>query len=120
MNIKFIAEDVSYNEALGADIVQIGFYEYCDDEVDYSKRNAPLPPPIKGITISANYEFPPYDLEVEWCDEEGYDGGCKIKELDLTEKSIRVVLDNQIGFDIEFNTDKVTYKNIRDFLLKQG
>jgi hypothetical protein len=81
MNLVFNAQEVEYSEALGGDIVQVSFQE--DPDIDYSKKDFSLPPPIKYISISANYEFSPKKT-VEWCDGEKFDGGGSIQELKLT------------------------------------
>ncbi|BCE02000.1 hypothetical protein [Marinicellulosiphila megalodicopiae] len=114
MHLVFEALEVTYNEALGGDIIQVSFQEYPDPDLDYSKV---MPPPIKGIVFSANYEFPPCDTLVEWCDGEGYDGGQKIKEINLTKTSLNLVTRNGNVFDVKFQTDDVTFENIQNFVL---
>lgn len=51
MRIKFKAQDVSYAEALGGDIVQATFAEKDSDDLHLH--------PYKYVQISVNYEFPP-------------------------------------------------------------
>jgi hypothetical protein len=117
MYISFEAQEVSYNEALDGEIVLVHFYEYSDSEIDYSKNTITMPSPIRGVTLSANYEFPPYDIMVEWCDGEDYDGGKKIRKIKLTDSSLRMTLENNYSFDISFKTDDITYRNIETFLV---
>ena len=93
MYLEFEAQEVDYIEALDGDIVQVNFQEYPDPDEDYGKKNAPLPPPIKSLGFSANYEFGS-DIQVEWCDGEEYDGGMAIKNLDLSKQEIIVLLEN--------------------------
>ena len=110
MHLTFFAQKVNYNEALGGELVQVNLYEHADSEIDYTKKKIEMPAPTIGITISANYDFPPYDTLVEWCDGEEYDGREKIKEVHLTESSLKMVLENNFSFDISFKTDKNTYQ----------
>jgi len=116
MYLQFEAQEVHYSEALGGDLVQVHFQEHSDPDIDYSKKNQ-IPPPIKGVTISANYEFPPYDSLVEWCDGEDYNGGLKIKKIELTKTSLTLVLENQFNINVSFKTDDITFKKIQIFLL---
>jgi hypothetical protein len=117
MHIVFNAREVDYSEALGGDIIQVLFQEYPDPEVDYSKKNWKLPPPVKSVGFSANYEFPPYKIVVNWCDGEEEDGGESIKEIDITETNLRLVLENNVSFEISFKTDDITFIKIKKFLL---
>ena len=117
MNLVFTAKEVDYLEALGGDIKQVSFREEPEPELDYSKKNCPLPPPIKSVTFSVNYEFPPCTTTVEWCDGEDYDGGECIKKIELTETSLTVLLENDLSIIVNFQTDEVTFKSISDFLI---
>ena len=117
MHLTFGAKDVTYNEALGGDLVQVTFQEESDPEIDYSKTNYSLPPPIKSVTFSANYEFPPCDITVEWCDGEEYDGGKSIKAIELTKTSLKMVLENGFRIDVTFRIDEITFRNIHRFLI---
>ena len=62
MHLAFEAQEVDYSEALGGDIIQVSFQEYPYPDLDYAKV---MPPPIKSVLFSANYEFPPCDTLVE-------------------------------------------------------
>ena len=42
-----------------------------------------MPPPIKYIGISENYEFYSEKPTVEWCDGKNYGGGQPIRELEI-------------------------------------
>ncbi len=117
MHLAFEAKEVTYNEALDGDIIQVSFQEFPDPDIDYSNKKFTMPPPIKGVSISANYEFPPGNTGVEWCDGEEYNGGEEIREATLTNTSLKMVLKNGYRFDISFKTDDITLKNIRKFLL---
>jgi len=117
MHIVFNAQEVDYREALGGDIIQVSFKEYPDPEVDYSKKNWKLPPPVKSVDFSVNYEFPPYTTVVNWCDGEEEDGGELIKEIELTETLMRLVLENKFSFEVSFKTDDITFIKIKKFLL---
>ena len=84
MHIVFNAQEVDYREAIGGDIIQVSFQEHPDPKVDYSKKNWKLHPPIKSVSFSANYEFPPCSTVVDWCDGEEDDGRESIKEIELS------------------------------------
>ncbi len=117
MNLEFEAEETDYNEAIDGDIVQVHFQEYPDPDIDYGKKNAPLPPPIKSLGFSANYEFGS-DIEVSWCDGEEDYGGLAIKNIDLSINNISVLLEDDTLIKVKFSTDKITYKKIHHFLSK--
>ena len=116
MHLEFYAQEVYYAEALDGDIINVSFQEYPDPEIDYSKKNFELPPSVKGVFFSANYEFPPYTTHVDWCDGEEEDGGESIKEIELTKTSLKMVLKNNYSFNIGFETDDITFQNIKSFL----
>jgi hypothetical protein len=117
MNLQFFAQEVSYSEALDGEIVQVIFQEEPDPEIDYSKKKIPLLPPIKYVMFSASYEFPPYEINVEWCDGKDYDGMKLIKEVVVSKTELKVVLEDGSRINIEFNTDRITFGNIKRFLL---
>ena len=60
MNFQFDAKSVSYEEALGGDIVQVSFEENPDDD--------PLNPSSYSLCFTINYEFPLSHIDFEWCD----------------------------------------------------
>ncbi len=116
MHLAFEAQEVLYNEALGGDIIQVSFQEFPDPDIDCSKKNFKIPPPIKYLSFSVNYENSHSGIIVEWCDGERYDGQNKIKEVHLTKTSLSVILANSFSFEINFKTDDLTFKNIKTFL----
>ncbi|MFT5134365.1 MAG: hypothetical protein ACI9VI_002648 [Candidatus Azotimanducaceae bacterium] len=75
MHIVFNAQAVDYGEALDGDIIQVLFQEQPDLEIDDSKKDFTLPPPVKSVGFSVNYEFPPCTILVDWCDGEEDNGG---------------------------------------------
>ena len=109
MHLVFEAKKVTYIEALGGDIVQISF------EKDITSD--PINNPTLCLNISVNHEFPPFMPEVEWFDGDEYDGGETIKILRIDQKSLQVVLNNDISFDISFQIAGSKYKKIESFLL---
>ena len=109
MHIVFEAKKVTYIEALGGDIVQISF------EKDIISD--PINNPTLCLNISVNYEFSPSTPEIEWFDGNEYDGGETIKSLKIDPKSLQVVLDNDISFDISFKIAGSKFKKIESFLL---
>ncbi|WP_057831331.1 hypothetical protein [Colwellia sp. TT2012] len=116
MHLEFYAQEVHYAEALGGDIIQVSFQEYPDPEVDYNKSDFQLPPSVKRIFFSANYEFPPCATHVDWCDGEEEDGGELIKEIELTNRSLKMTLKNNYSFNVSFKTDDITFQKIKCFL----
>ena len=96
--------------------MQVHFHEHEAAEWAYSKKT-PLPPPVKGVSISASYEFPPYSKQVEWCDGETDYGGGRIKQLNLTQTTLEMTLEGSHTFFVDFETDDLTYGNIREFLM---
>ena len=115
MHLKFYAQEVYYADALDGDIINVSFQEYPDPEIDYSEKKFELPPSVKGVFFSVNYEFPPSQIKVDWCDGEEENGGKSIKEIELTNTSLNIVLSNNDSFNIKFETDDVTFKNIKSF-----
>ncbi len=108
MEIKFEAKKVEYTEAGDGEYVQIDF----DSEV------YPNPNEDQSIylMISAQYEIPPFRPTVEWYDGKEYDGGVGIREYDLTENNLVLILEKDVIFKINFRTDKKTLKEIKNIL----
>ncbi len=119
MHIMFNAQEVDYGEALDGDIIQVLFQEYPYPQIDYSKKNWTLPP-IKSVSFSASYEFPPFSTFVDWCDGKEEDGGALIKEIQLTKTLMRLKLNNNISFEVTFKTDDITFEKIERFLLRSN
>ena len=108
MHIEFTANDVSYNEALGGDIVQI----YLEEDGNDDSFN----PSKYYIHISANYEFPPFTAKVDWFDGNEEDGGIGIANYKISKNSLQLWLDNGMSFCVNFDTEKNTFSSIKDFL----
>jgi len=111
MHISFEAKDVSYNEAIDGEIIQIVFDESEDDN-----ESMEITKPY--FLVSINYEFPPVVPHTEWFNGSECDGGAKIISYKLRENSFQVNLDNNMSFDIAFNTDETTFNNINNFLAR--
>ncbi len=122
MHLAFEAQEVSYNEPIDGEIVQASFQEEpdSDDDIDYSKKNHPLPPLTKYVLISANYEFPPTTTTVEWSDGKDFDGGKLIIEIELSKTSLKLLLEDEVSIELSFKTDDITFKNIERFLLRDS
>lgn len=104
MQLTFFAKSVSYEEALGGDIIQVVFDEDPDDD--------PLNPRSKNVCASINYEFPPCKLLFEWADGPEFDGGLKAKAYSLNESRFSVALEGGMAIEIEYSTDVETYRKI--------
>ena len=116
MHLEFYAHEVYYADGLDGGIINVSFQEFPDPEIDYIKRDFDLPPSVKGIFFSANNEFTPCETHVEWSDGEEENGGASIKEFELTKTSLKIVLNNNYSFHINFETDDITYQKIESFL----
>jgi hypothetical protein len=109
MNLKFRAKSVSYNEALGGDIVQVIFDEDPDDDA--------LNPRSKNVCAAISYEFPPCDLLFEWSDGSQCGGGLKAQRYLLSEKRFSVSLADGTSIEIEHSADAETISKISALLL---
>ncbi|WP_299667865.1 hypothetical protein [uncultured Psychromonas sp.] len=116
MHLEFYAQEVYYAGEPDGDIINVSFQEYPDPEIDYTKKKFDLPPSVKGIFFSVNYEFPPSQIKVDWCDGEEESGGELIIDIELTKTSLKIVLSNNYSFNVSFETDDVTFQNIKSFL----
>ena len=110
MKIEFKAQEVSYIEALGGDIVQVSFAEKDSDDL--------LINPYKYVHVSVNYEFPPPIPQVEWCDGTDFNGGARILDYVFSKDSLELNLEGNVRFNISFETDEATIGSIERFLLK--
>jgi hypothetical protein len=108
MKIIFKAEKVDYSEALDGDLIQVTFEQR--DSEDYIND-----PPIY-VSISVLYEFPPYEPSIEWYDGSEFNGGIEIESYELKNGYFEINLENGDSFEIDFEVDKTTFKNIESFL----
>lgn len=108
MHIKFQARDVSYNEALDGDIVQVDFEEDGNDD--------PMNPSKYYFHLSVNYEFPPIIPDLEWFNGREGDGGAKIVNYKLCRDSLQLWLDNGLSFDIDFEIEDALFGDINKFI----
>lgn len=106
MHIDFIANDVSYNEALDGDIKQIHFDEDSEDDS--------FNPSKYYVHISMNYEFPPFTPTVEWFDGSESGGGADIVNYNLKKDSLQLWLNNSMSFYIDFVIEQDIFDKISD------
>jgi hypothetical protein len=111
MNFEFDAKSVSYEEALGGDIVQVHFEENPDDD--------PLNPTSCSLCLSINYEFPPSRIDCEWCDGNDYDGGAEAIKYSIRNSEFIVWLDNGMRVKVNFSTNTSRLKKIERLLRKE-
>ncbi|MEA1989989.1 MAG: hypothetical protein U9N57_12400 [Pseudomonadota bacterium] len=109
MHVSFKAQDVSYTEAIGGEIVQVAFHE--DEDNGKTEITKPY------LLISVNYEFPPIQPHVEWFDGAEFNGGAQIVKYKLEQKSFQAWLDNNMSFDIKFNIEEPIFKEIGKLLV---
>jgi hypothetical protein len=108
MEIEFSAKSVSYTEALDGDIVQISFDEDPSDD--------PLNPTSKSVSFAINYEFPPCNLNIEWCDGSRYGGGTKVREYTLSKSKLVLWFEDGSCIRVSFSTDSKTFSKIFSLL----
>jgi hypothetical protein len=111
MKLKFSAKSVSYQEALGGDIVQVVFDEDPDDD--------PIDPQSKNVCASINYEFLPCNLLFEWADGSKFYGGLKAKKYALSDKQFSVILEDGMSIEIEHSADAETFHKISVLLFRE-
>ena len=111
MNFQFDAKSVSYEEALGGDIVQVSFEENPDDD--------PLNPTSCSLCLTINYEFPPSHIDFEWCDGNDYAGGAEAIKYSISNSEFIVWLDTDASIKVNFSTNTSRYKKIVSLLLKE-
>ena len=105
-NIRFKASEVTYNEAIDGEIVQVSFDEDPDsDPLDRTKCY---------IMISQNYEFPGPPT-VEWHDGEHYDGGSEILSCRFTDNFFELTTTNGVKFRVEHRCKVEIFNKIRAF-----
>jgi hypothetical protein len=111
MNLQFDAKTVSYEEALGGDIVQVTFEENPDDD--------PLNPKSCSLCLTINYEFPPSRIGFEWCDGNDYDGGAEAIKYSICNNEFIVWLDTDASIKVSFSTNTARYNKIVSLLCKE-
>ena len=111
MNFQFDAKYVSYEEALGGEIVQVSFEENPDDD--------PLNPSSCSLCFTINYEFPPSHIDFEWCDGNDYAGGAEAIKYSISNSEFIVWLDTDANIKVNFSTNTSRYKKIVSLLLKE-
>jgi hypothetical protein len=111
MHISFIANNVTYNEAIDGEIVQALFEENSETELD-----DPFDASKLYLLVSINYEISPFSPEIEWSDGHEFSGGAKVLNFMLNRESFQVWLDNGMSFDIQHKADQKTFKQIQHFL----
>jgi len=111
MNFQFDAKSVSYEEALGGDIVQVSFEENPDDD--------PLNPSSCSLCFTINYEFPPSHIDFEWCDGNDYAGGVEAIKYSISNSEFIVWLDTDASIKVNFSTNTSRYKKIVSLLRKE-
>ena len=107
MDIKFVANEVSYRDAMDGDIKQLSFAEDEDDD--------PLNPSKYYLQLSVNNEFPPFSPSVEWFDGRKYDGGADVSRYHLERNVLRIWLDNNAKFTITFDVNDSVYECVSGF-----
>ncbi|MEW6076710.1 MAG: hypothetical protein AB1724_02740 [Thermodesulfobacteriota bacterium] len=107
MNIIFDAKEVSYDEAIDGDIVQVSFAQDDHDDI--------LENPYKYLFISVNYEFPPFEPTFEWYDGKKYGGSDLIIDYTFQVDHLMMQLDNNLVFDISFKIGKPLFEKINQF-----
>jgi len=114
MHLEFYAQEVYY---AAGDIINLSFQEFPDPEIDYSKRDFELLASVKGVFFSINQALPSSEISVSWCDGEEERDDELIKEIELTETSLKMVLKSNDSFSVDFATDAATFENIKSLLL---
>jgi len=108
--IQFKAVEVSCNEAMDYEIVQVTFDSVKDDpDADYRERASPY------LLLSANFEFDDA-VQLEFHDGQADDGGYSVTEIQLWRDRVRVVSNGGHEFDIGFELSKPAFTRLRRFL----
>jgi hypothetical protein len=106
--ITFKANDVTYNEAIGGEIVQVCFDE--DSDQDPFERNKCY------LLISQNYEFGHDEPTLEWHDGKDANGGSRVSSYSLEESILELATNDGVLFSIQHNCKKEVLIRIRAFL----
>lgn len=110
MDLEFQAQSVSYEEALGGDIIQVVLDENLDDGTASLAE--------RSLYFSINYEFPPCDLLFEWAFGDEFGGG-KAAKYSICNSELSVWLDSGSYIKVAFSTELSTYNKIVDLLQKE-
>lgn len=108
MKIEFYASKVTYNEALGGEIVQVNFEEEENDD--------PFKPTNLYLHISANYEFGSSVPSAQWFDGRDEDGGIDVEFFNLNQNEAQIHLKNSHKFIIRYSAAPSIIEKIRSFL----
>ena len=106
--ITFKANDVTYNEAIDGEIIQVCFDE--DPDQDPFKRNKCY------LMISQNYEFGRDEPTIEWHDGNEDDGGTKVFSYSLNESLFELTTNDGVMFNIQHSCEKEILIKIQEFL----
>ena len=107
-SITFKANDVTYNEAIDGEIIQVCFDE--DPDQDPFKRNKCY------LMISQNYEFNHGEPAIEWHDGKDFDGGSEVFSYSLKEGIFELTTNDGVMFNIEHGCEKDILIKIQQFL----
>ena len=114
--IRFTASDVTYNDAIDGEIVQVCFDEEEDEE---SELNEDVFGRIKCyVMISQNFEFRDRPA-VEWYDGRNHDGGSDVLGYKLTDTTFELLLNNGIKFIVQHRCKESALYQIRGFLQRE-
>jgi hypothetical protein len=108
--IQFTASEVSYNEAIDGEIVQILFDEDPDQDPFNRKKCY--------VLITQNYEFPGKPT-VEWHDGESDDGGAEIKDFELTNSGFELHTNAGVIFKVQHHGNSEVLKMIQSFFQRE-
>ena len=111
MHLKFRAQKVSYNEAIGGEIVQVVFEEFEEGKIDSPFERSAL-----YLLVSMNYEFDGNSPTLEWYDGNEFNGGAEVLNYKINRNSLQMRLNNNLSFNITFSTDENTFINIVSFM----
>jgi hypothetical protein len=108
--IQFTASEVSYNEAIDGEIVQISFDEDPDQD-PYNRKKC-------YVLISQNYEFSGKPT-VEWHDGVSDDGGAEIKGVELTNSKLELQTNAGVIIKVQHHGNSEVLKKIQLFFQRE-
>ncbi|MFZ5392194.1 MAG: hypothetical protein ACOZAR_03265 [Patescibacteria group bacterium] len=109
--ISFKANEVSYQEENGGDIIQIIFNEEITENQSDELNSISKP----YFSISQDYEFSSKPT-IEWFDGKDFDGGADLKGYNFTACLFEVKMSNGLLFSIEHACSQKVFKKIDAFL----